>query len=142
MKQKTFSAYVAPSLAAFSILVSISVGSVYAQSQTPDTTAQRLQQKFEYQSKLLVLPVEEIKNAWSEGKNVMTLAKEKGITKEQIQQRMRDAQIQAKKDRINTLISKGIISQVQADKRNAFEQNKKQKKPTPKFHRNHRPFFF
>ncbi|MDO8489861.1 MAG: hypothetical protein Q7S47_00420 [bacterium] len=84
---------------------------------TQDQIASRQQGMFDAQAKLLNLSVDDIKNAWAEGKSLQQLAKEKGITQAQIQQRMKDAQTQALKGQMSVLVSKGIITQVQADKR-------------------------
>jgi hypothetical protein len=87
-----------------------------------DVAAQQ-QNMFQDQATLLGVTVDEVKNAWAEGKSLQTLAQEKGITQDQLQQRMKDAQLAKTKTMLQGLVTKGIITQTQADKRLTSIQN-------------------
>ena len=78
---------------------------------------QNLAARFESESKVLGVSVEEVKNAWADGKNIYELAKEKGIASTTLETNLkasRDAEIKAKMD---ALVKSGTITQAQADKR-------------------------
>ena len=85
--------------------------------------ATQQQTMFQEQATLLGLSVDEVKNAWAEGKPLHELAQEKGITKEQLQQRLKDTQLAKTKTMLKGLVDKGIITQAQADKRLTSIQN-------------------
>ena len=102
----------------------------------PETAATQHQQMFEQHAKILGLSVDEVKNAWAAGKNLQDLAKEKNLSKEQIQVRMKEAQLQNIKTQLQTLVSKGIITQVQADTRlKTIQANQDKKGPMNMGHR-------
>ncbi len=87
---------------------------------TPDEVATRQTSMFTEQASLIGATVDEVKNAWAEGKNLKDLAKEKGITQEQLQAKMKANRDAHMKEQLATLVSKGVITQAQADKRIAF----------------------
>jgi hypothetical protein len=66
--------------------------------------------------------VDEVKNAWATGKSFTTLAQEKGITQEQLRTKMQTAGTEHMKTQLATLVSKGVITQAQADQRLATVQ--------------------
>ncbi len=87
-----------------------------------------MQQKFENWSKILNLPLEEVKNYWAQGKNLFMIAQEKGISLESIQNKMRELRLEQEKQRLNYLVEKGIITKEQMEKRlNYFNQNMENK---------------
>lgn len=86
----------------------------------PEKIASIQQTMFEKQAQMLGISVDEVKNAWAEGKTISQLAKEKGITAEQLQEKMQNARKEQMKSYLQTLVDKGIITQVQADKRLQF----------------------
>ncbi len=103
---------------------------------TPEEIASKHQTMFEQQAQLLGITVDEVKNAWAEGKTIQDIITEKGITQDQIQARMQALQAQQLKTQLQTLVDKGIITQAQADKRLQTTQTKlvkKQEKETNKF---------
>ena len=95
---------------------------------TPEEQAARQMAMFTQQASLIGATVDEVKNAWADEKSYKKLATEKGVTKEQLQAKMKvlhDAQIKA---HLAALLSKGIITQAQADKRLAYMQTKSAQK--------------
>lgn len=91
-----------------------------------DEIASRQQERFQHEADILGISVDEVKNAWAQGKSLWELAEEKGITQEQIQQRMKDAFTQQMKTHMQTLVDQGVITQAQADARLQFMQNNAQ----------------
>ena len=89
----------------------------------PDQIAQRQQMMFEREAKILGISVEELKNYWAEGKCIKEIMEEKGISQEDVQKRMKEIQLQELKSYLDTLVSKGIISQEQANKRYEIMKN-------------------
>jgi hypothetical protein len=84
-----------------------------------------MQQKmFEEHANLLGISVDEVKNAWASGTNFMDLAKSKGISEETLKAKMKsqaEARMQAE---LSNLVSKGVITQAQADARLTFMKDK------------------
>lgn len=91
---------------------------------SPDDLAARHQTMFEAQANMLGLSVDDVKNAWAEGTSLLDLAKAKGLTDDQIKEKMKAAHEAQMKTHLKTLVDKGIITQAQADKRLAAMQNK------------------
>ncbi len=91
---------------------------------TPEQIVTRHQTMFQEQADLLGINVAEVKDAWSQGKTVADLMKEKGITQEQIQAKMKDVKLKQMKTEVQTLVDKGVITQIQADKRLQVMQSK------------------
>lgn len=86
-------------------------------SASPDQIATRQQAMFQNEADILGVSVDEIKNAWAEGKTMQQLIKEKGLTQDQVQARMKEAQTKQLKVQMQALVDKGVITQAQADKR-------------------------
>lgn len=105
----------------------MSWGGWFGPSATAEETASRHQTMFQEQANLLGVSVDDVKNAWAQGKNMRDLAKEKGITNEQLQQKMKDSRDAQMKTRIQTLVDKGVITQAQADQRLKFTQTMQNK---------------
>jgi ribosomal protein L14E/L6E/L27E len=87
---------------------------------SPDEVATRQTASFTKQASMIGASLDEVKNAWSEGKSFKTLAKEKGVTEEQLKAKMDTQRISNMKAHLSALVSKGVITQAQADKRLAF----------------------
>lgn len=96
----------------------------FGSTATPQEIADSQQNMFRSEATLLGIGVEDVKNAWAEGKSLSQLAQEKGITATQLQQKMKDMMTEQLKTQLKTLVDKGIISQEQADKRLQFMQDK------------------
>ena len=90
---------------------------VMGQNLSPDEIATRQQNMFQEQAQIFGLTVDEVKNAWAEGKSLKDVAKEKGISQADIAKRMQDAEEARLKTQLQTLVDKGVITQAQADKR-------------------------
>ncbi len=90
---------------------------------SPDEIANRQQTMFQNEAQILGISVDEIKNAWAEGKSLKQLAEERGISQEQLQAKMKEVRLQQIKSQLQTLVEKGVITQGQADKRLQFMQN-------------------
>jgi hypothetical protein len=82
-----------------------------------DEAASRHATMFEAQAKILGIPSSEIKDAWANGKDLKTLAQEKGISEATLQEKMKAMRIEQMKTQLAALVSKGVITQAQADKR-------------------------
>ncbi|MBI5153096.1 MAG: hypothetical protein HZA36_01415 [Parcubacteria group bacterium] len=95
---------------------------------TPDEIATRQQAMFQNEATLLGISIDEVKNAWAEGKSMQQLMKDKGITEAQVAQRKRDAELAQFKTQLQTLVTKWIITQAQADKRLVTMQAQPQSK--------------
>ncbi len=89
----------------------------FGQAQTPEQVAQVHTQMFQQQADLLGVSVEDIKNAWAQGKTLEDLATEKGITLEQLRQKMQEQRQAHIKTQLQQLVSQGVITQAQADQR-------------------------
>jgi hypothetical protein len=84
---------------------------------TSDEIATRQTTMFQQQATLLGATLDEVKQAWADGKDMKTLASEKGITEAQLQAKMKAARDAQMKTQLSALVSKGVITQAQADKR-------------------------
>lgn len=93
-------------------------------NMSTDEMVSRQTTMFTQQASLIGATVDEIKNAWAEGKDFVALAKEKGITEDQLHAKMKEVRQTQMKNDLATLVSKGVITQAQADKRLATMQSK------------------
>jgi predicted HTH transcriptional regulator len=91
---------------------------------SPDEIATRQTTMFQEQAALIGATTDEVKNAWADGKDFKTLAAEKGVTEAQLQAKIKAKRDEQMKANLATLVSKGVITQAQADKRLATIQTK------------------
>lgn len=91
-----------------------------ASNMTPEQIVTRQQTMFQNEANMLGISIDDVKNGWAEGKSLLQIATDHGITKEQLQQKMKDAQTAQLKSQLDILVSNGTITQAQADKRMAF----------------------
>lgn len=89
---------------------------------TPDEIAARQTSMFTRQASLIGATVDEVKAAWAQGKSFQTLATEKGVTQAQLQTKLQADRLEQMKTQLATLVSKGVITQAQADQRLAYMQ--------------------
>jgi DNA-binding phage protein len=89
-------------------------------NMTPEQIVTRQQTMFQNEANMLGISVDDVKNGWAEGKSLLQIATDHGITREQLQQKMKDAQTAQLKSQLDILVANGTITQVQADKRMAF----------------------
>lgn len=99
-----------------------------ASKATAEQIAEVQTNRFQEVATLLGISVQEVKQAWAEGKTIQQLATAHGITAEQLKQKMIDARAQQMKGHLKILVDKGVITQAQADQRLAVMQNMKTKK--------------
>ncbi len=85
--------------------------------------ANRQSEMFATQAELTGLSISEIKDAWAEGKNLNELLTEKGIDVEKFREQMKAKAEEKMKEHIQSLVTKGVITQAQADKRIEFMKN-------------------
>jgi hypothetical protein len=107
------------SLAAFGAVSASAMGfgGMGMSNLTPDEVATRQTTMFAEQAALIGATLDEVKNAWADGKDFKTLASEKGVTEAQLQAKMKAKRDADMKSQLATLVSKGVITQAQADKR-------------------------
>jgi DNA-binding phage protein len=91
---------------------------------TPEEIATRQQDMFQKQADLLGISVDKIKEGWASGKDIMQIAEENGVTKDQLKQKMKDAAAAQMKTELQALVTKGVITQAQADQRLKVMQEK------------------
>lgn len=89
-----------------------------------DEIASKHAEMFQKQVVLIGATSDEVKAAWAEGKDFVTLAKEKGVTEEQLKTKMKAERDTQMKTQLQNLVTKGVITQAQADKRLATMQSK------------------
>jgi len=129
LKHKILAYSMVPALLGMGFLgvSSVSAGGLFGgfgSNLTPDQIAIQQQTMFQSEAELLGLSLEEVKDAWASGKSFAQLAKDKGITEEQLQQKIKDARLAQIKIQLQALVNKGVITQAQADKRLATMQTK------------------
>ena len=92
-------------------------------SLTPDQIATRQQTMFQNEANLLGISVDDVKSGWAQGKSLVQIAQDHGITQDQLTQKLQDARLAQTKVQLQNLVDKGIITQAQADSRLQFMQN-------------------
>ncbi len=103
---------------------------------TPQEQATQQQKMFEQQATLFGITIDEAKAYWSEGKSIADIAKDKGLTEDQLRTKMHTARQEEMKTRIQSLVTQGVITQTQADQRLKFLSTQSAKLPMGKgFHR-------
>jgi hypothetical protein len=88
-----------------------------------DDIAARHEAMFAEQAALLGVSVDVVKNGWAEGKSLREIAEANGVTKDALAAKMKEARTAQMKMHLQTLVTKGVITQVQANQRLAFMQN-------------------
>lgn len=109
-------------LAAVALLVGVGVVSAHGglgnfSNLTLEEQATQHEQMFEKQADILGISVDDYKQAWSEGKNLMQIAEEQGITVEDLRSRMQEQKQSLLQEHLNNLVTQGVITQAQADSR-------------------------
>lgn len=86
---------------------------------TVDTeeVASRFQNMFQNQAQLLGISLDELKTKWAEGKSLREIMDEKDISQEQVETRLKEMRFNQVKSQLQILVSKGVITQAQADSR-------------------------
>ncbi len=93
----------------------------------PDQFVSSQTTMFQNEASMLGISVDDVKNGWAQGKSLVQIAEDHGITKDQLQQKMKDAMLQQTKSRLQALVDKGVVTQSQADQRLKFLENNQNK---------------
>lgn len=101
----------------------------FGKNATPQEIASRHTEMFQEWANFLGISIDDVKNAWAQGKTMQELAAEKGITKEQLQTKMKEARLTQMKTQLQALVDQGVITQSQADQRLSFMQSNQDKGP-------------
>lgn len=96
---------------------------------TPQEIATNQQAMFEDQATLLGISTDDLKQKWSEGKDLRAIATELGISDEQFKEKMKAKHEAQVKSHVQALVEQGIITQAQADARLAALQTRMQHAP-------------
>lgn len=123
MKQKIF-VYFVPAVLGVSLL-GAGVASAHGlggglgmmSNLSADEVATRQTAMFQNQAQLLGITVDEVKKGWAEGKTLQQIAADKNITPEQLKVKMKEAHLAMMKTHLQALVTKGVITQAQADQR-------------------------
>lgn len=89
-------------------------------NSTPEQMAEAQKNQFTQEAALLGVSVDEIKQAWAEGKTLHDVATAHGITADQLREKMEAAHKDAMKKHLDVLVQQGVITQAQADSRLVF----------------------
>ena len=109
------------SLLALTLFAAIGVNSVAAfggiwrGNLDPEQIIERQTQMFVQKAELFDISVEEVKEYWSQGKNMQEMAEELGITEDVLQQKMQAMRQENMKTRMQVLVDNGVVTQEQAD---------------------------
>lgn len=95
-------------------------GMGFGTTLSADELAARHMEMFQEHANILGISVADAKAAWAQGKNLFTFAKEKGISQTDLQAKMQAYRQAQMKEHLDTLVSKGVITQAQADSRLAY----------------------
>jgi len=83
----------------------------------PEQQVDRQTQMFEHQADMLGITVDQVKDYWSQGKNIREIAEELGIDEQAMQQKMEQNRQEQLQSRLQILVDQGVITQAQADSR-------------------------
>jgi hypothetical protein len=81
------------------------------------TQTKNWEEKIVQNAKIIGISEGDMKDAWAEGKNFRDLAKEKGISEEELRTKMQAQRQEQQKTFLQNLVSQGKITQAQADAR-------------------------
>lgn len=118
-------------LAALGFVV-LGAGVVFAQNYknmmglSPQDLAARQQAMFQQTADILGISIDDVKNGWANGETVTQIAKDHNISQQQLQQKMQAYANQQMQQELQTLVSQGVISQDQANKRMQVMQGRMQ----------------
>ena len=127
MKNKLFAYAMIPALGLGFLGANVASAYWMGSNATPQETATRQSEMFQETATLLGISVEAVKDAWSNGKSVSTLATENGITDEVLRTKMEAARKAKIAAHLQVLVTQGVITQAQADKRLATMETMKGK---------------
>lgn len=89
----------------------------------PVEVAERQAEAFQQHATALGIPVDVLKEGWADGKSLREIAQAQGITDAQLKERLAAAHTAQAKAQLQAMVTKGVITQAQADRRlKAMEQ--------------------
>lgn len=91
---------------------------------TPEERVKAQTEIFQRHAEILGITATEAKQYWSEGKNLKEIAALKGISETALQEKMQAYRKQQQKERLQELVSAGVITQAQADARLSVMETK------------------
>ncbi len=108
-------------------LISAGVASAHGgwfNNATPEEITSGFNNMFQREAEILGISVDEAKTAWASGKTIKEIADEKGISQQELQNRMKNIAKTNMKTQLQALVEKGVITQAQADARLKFMETK------------------
>jgi DNA-binding phage protein len=131
MKKSKFVAYAAMASLGMGIMGAgvASAHGLFWNVSSPEQIAANQLTAFQHEAAMLGVSVDELKNEWAQGKSLEQIAQDHGITKEQLQQKMKDARVAQIKTSLQALVTNGVITQAQADARLQSIQNNRATHP-------------
>ena len=91
---------------------------------SPEDLTAKFETMFQKKAEILGITVDEFKAGWSEGKTLRDIAEEQGITSEQLQEQMGQEREERMRERLDTLVENGVVTQEQADQKLNFMQER------------------
>lgn len=89
----------------------------------PQEMAIRQQEMFAHQAEMLGINVDSVKAYWAEGKNMFEIAQELNISQETLDTKRKESRTKMMQERMQDLVSQGVITQDQANKRLQFMES-------------------
>jgi len=124
MKKKLLALALLPALGLGLLGAGVASAHGWFTQATPEEVAARQSQMFTHQADLLGVSVDVIKDGWASGKTLEDIAKDNGITAEQLQEKMQTERQDQMRSHLQALVDQGVITQAQADSRlNFLETN-------------------
>lgn len=84
---------------------------------TPEEIAKRQSDKFQRESDVLGLNINEVKDAWAQGKSLRQIAEEHDINVTDLHNKMKELRQIELSSELKALVERGVITQSQADQR-------------------------
>jgi hypothetical protein len=132
MKQKYIAATILPVTALFLAgagVVSAHGGFGRDVTATPEAIAVHQEEMFAQKAHLFGMTIDEIKNLWADGASFQDIADASGLSKEDIQNRMRAAHTERMQQRLDDgLVERGVITAEQAERRLKGMENRATKR--------------
>lgn len=106
------------------LLLLVGAGTAFAhggffmmKNSDPDALAKQWTERVTQEAALLGISTDEMKVYWSQGKTLWDIAKEKGVSNDELATRMKAQREDQIKKSLQVLVDKGVITQAQADAR-------------------------
>ncbi|MDP2946476.1 MAG: hypothetical protein Q8N88_00015 [Nanoarchaeota archaeon] len=90
---------------------------VYAQVENPDEYARKQEAMFGQMAEIMGINVNDLKNAWAEGKPMEQIARENNINMTEVRDRAKEYMTGQAEGETQILADRGVITQEQADRR-------------------------